>query len=85
MKSLFIHTFMRMHAHACTCMSYAHRVDVSDVLSAVSYSLRAEVSLHVIISGPAYSSLINYISLLTQVRPLKPNLSMIRLMEVPNI
>ena len=44
------------------------RVDVGDVLSAVSYSLRAEVPLHVLISGSAYFSLLNYVSLLEQVR-----------------
>ena len=48
---------------------FVHRVDLSDVLSAVSYSLRAEVPLHLLISGSAYSSLFNYITLLEQVRP----------------
>lgn len=37
------------------------------MLSAISYALRAEVPLHVIISGSAYTSLYNFITLLEQV------------------
>ena len=44
------------------------RVDVGDVLGAVAYSLRAEVPLHVLISGSTYSALVNYVHLLEQVR-----------------
>lgn len=49
-----------VHVHAC-------RVEMGDLLSAVSYGLRAEVPLHFIISGSAFSALFNFVSLLEQV------------------
>lgn len=43
-----------------------NRVDLSDLLNAISYALRNEVTIHSIISGPTYSSLLNFLSLLEQ-------------------
>lgn len=49
-------------------LHYNYSVELHDLLSAMAYALRAEVPLHVIISGSAYSTLFNFVSLLEQVR-----------------
>ena len=41
---------------------------LSDLLSAASYALRVEVPLHPFITGHAYSTLLNFVALLEQVR-----------------
>ena len=56
------HSFKNRYIHVRAC-----RVVMRDLLGAVSYGLRAEVPLHFIISGPTFSALFNFVSLLEQV------------------
>ena len=49
--------------------SFFHfRVELGDLLGAISYALRVEVSLKHAITGSTYSSLYNFIVLLEQVK-----------------